>query len=367
MRPTSTTSTATRKALRLSDAEVTRILDALDSHAHDPSRHREQYPYRQPALRVRFEGVGEECLVAPSRWINRTSLGLLWGRFVHQNVSCLVQLVTTHGTWNDIRAVVSSCRYVAPHVYEIELNLAHPVDPSLYCKGAGGGMHVLLVDDQPLLAKLAMHQLRELHATAEYCGDPDQASDLLTSGRFDVVLIDINMPKQSGDELLRVLRQKGYAGRAVAFTASADDDAARARLLALGFDDVLAKPFTRAELERVLAASRAEAIVSSLADDPAIGPLIDGFVTQFHEWVRELQQALASGALARICDIAREIRAQGSVFGFDAISAAGARLETVAAGSEGAEALAAAVTRLTELARLVRGPETPGSSGAHHL
>lgn len=367
MQLTSTTNTAVRKALRITDGEVIRILDFLDGKVTDPSRDRNHYPYRLPALRVRFDGGEEECLGAPSRWISRTALGLLWGRFVHQKATCLVQLVTIHGTWNDVRAEVSSCRNIAPHVYDVELSFTHPVDPSLYCKAAGGGLHILLVDDQPLLAKLATIRLRELRANVEYCDEPDQVCGLLASGRFDVVLIDINMPKQNGDELLRELRQKGYTGRAVAFTASADNDAARARLLALGFDDVLQKPFTRDQLERMLEASRVEAIVSSLADDPAMGPLIGGFVAQFHEWIRELEQALADGALPRIRELARKVRVEGGVFGFDAISAAGARLETAAASAEGTEALAAAVRQLSELARRVRGPDEPGPNAARRI
>jgi CheY-like chemotaxis protein len=343
----------------MADAEVTRILDGLDAGTRDSGGPKRPLSYRQPALHVWFEDVGQTCFSAPSRWISRSGIALLWGRFLHQKVSCVVQLITIHGTWNDVRAEVCGCRYLAPHVYEIELTFAHPVDLSLYCKTASG-VRVLLVDDQQLLAKLAMHQLKELHATAEYCAEPSAVFDLLMSDRFDVVLIDINMPRQNGDELLRELRQKGYTGRAVAFTASADDAAVCQRLLALGFDDVLGKPFTRAQLERALEACRAEPITSGLADDPTMGALIGGFVTQLHVWVRELQEAAAASDLPRVGELAREIRAQGGVFGFEIISAAGGAIERAVADPCGLEAVERAIRRLGELARLVRAPLDTG-------
>ncbi len=353
------TTTMVRKALRIADADVARILDELDADVRDAARQKQNFSYRVPALRVRFEGAGEETVAAPSRWISRTGIAFLHGRFIHQKVAAHVQLITIHGTWNDAKADVVACRYIAPHVYEIELAFLQPIDPAMYCTKAGS-TRVFLVDDQQLLARLVTHQLKELNATVEYCEKAKLAYDLAMNGRFDLVLMDINMPEKSGEDILRELRENGYTGRVVAFTATAEEKA-RERLLSLGFDDVLGKPFTRAALEQALEACRTEPIISTLAEDPAMERLIGDFVGQLRQWVRDLQKALNENNAAVIVDLAREMRAQGGLFGFDVISAKAGDIERAALEPDGLKKAREHVNRLGELARLVRAPRKKSS------
>lgn len=347
-------SVPTKRSVRVPDADITRILDDLDGAMRQTPRWKNVFSYRQPALRVSFEGVSDEQLAVPTRWISRTGLSFLFGRFVHQRTNCRAKLITVHGTWNDVKATVQICRYVEPYVYEVELDFLQPVDPALYCAKAGC-TRVLLVDDQPILSRLVVHLLKELNATVVYCEKPTAAADMALEGQYDLVLLDIDMPEMRGEDVLQKLRERGFYGRVAAFTGTCSDED-RQRLMHLGFDDFLAKPFDRQGLERVIEACRTEPIVSSLAEDPAMSRVISEFVTQYRTWVHELQTAVTAGDKDKVLLLAMELHSQGGTFGFEAISARAAEIERVVRSSGNVESAREAVNGLVEICRLIRAP-----------
>jgi CheY-like chemotaxis protein len=68
---------------------------------------------------------------------------------------------------------------------------------------------------------------------------------------FDLVLMDVMMPRLNGCDATFELRQRGYRGRIVILTA-ADEQYDLARSLSAGADDFLAKPFTPPQLLEVV-------------------------------------------------------------------------------------------------------------------
>lgn len=74
------------------------------------------------------------------------------------------------------------------------------------------GRSILLVEDEPLLANLLKKRLEKEGYSVQIAGDGQSALDLLKSNKFNLILLDIILPKVSGFELMENIRQDpGYA------------------------------------------------------------------------------------------------------------------------------------------------------------
>jgi DNA-binding response OmpR family regulator len=108
-------------------------------------------------------------------------------------------------------------------------------------------MRVLVAEDEPLLADNIAAGLRRRSMAVDVCYDGDAALERVTTHRYDVVILDRDLPKVHGDEICRRIVAEGGETRVLMLTAaSAIRD--RADGLDLGADDYLTKPFAFAEL-----------------------------------------------------------------------------------------------------------------------
>jgi CheY-like chemotaxis protein len=127
------------------------------------------------------------------------------------------------------------------------------------CEGARG-LRVLLAEDNPVNQKLASLMLLKLGHEVTIAADGAQAVALVGAHRFDLVLMDMQMPGLDGIEATRRIRAAGHALPIVAMTANAmatDRD----RCLAAGMTGFLAKPVRApAMAEALAAASRRDAL-----------------------------------------------------------------------------------------------------------
>ncbi len=107
---------------------------------------------------------------------------------------------------------------------------------------------VLLVDDSPVNLRVALEQLRRLGHAVDVAGDGEEALRRLAESRYDVVLMDLQMPVLDGLEATRRLRARGgEQPRVIGLTAEAfSGDEERCR--AAGMDGYLSKPVTMAAL-----------------------------------------------------------------------------------------------------------------------
>ncbi|NQT52418.1 heavy metal response regulator transcription factor [bacterium] len=108
-------------------------------------------------------------------------------------------------------------------------------------------MRILVVEDEPRLASFLANGLRENGYAVDIAADGEEGMHLGRSGIYDVILLDILLPRQSGFEVLRQLRQAGVETPVLCLTAC-DQPEDKVRGLDLGADDYLAKPFNFAEL-----------------------------------------------------------------------------------------------------------------------
>ena len=115
------------------------------------------------------------------------------------------------------------------------------------------GKKVLVVDDNNLNLKVASKLLAKYNLTVELITNGRECLDKITSGAtYDLILLDDMMPKMSGVETFIELKKiEGFNIPTVILTANAISGM-REKYLKDGFDDYLAKPIDKGELNRVL-------------------------------------------------------------------------------------------------------------------
>jgi DNA-binding response OmpR family regulator len=112
----------------------------------------------------------------------------------------------------------------------------------------GDRLRILLAEDDPLLGDaIAKHLGRGGHAV-DWVRDGAAADSALRAQTFDLVVLDLGLPRTSGREVLKRMRDRALATPVLIITA-ADAIADRVAGLDAGADDYLVKPFALAELE----------------------------------------------------------------------------------------------------------------------
>jgi DNA-binding response OmpR family regulator len=108
-------------------------------------------------------------------------------------------------------------------------------------------MRILIIDDEPeLLAQLEQVLSAQKYDVETAC-DGEAALDRLFDGTFDLVLLDIMLPKRDGLSVLAEMRRAGLTTPVLMLTARGGTED-KIQGLDLGADDYLAKPFSVAEL-----------------------------------------------------------------------------------------------------------------------
>ena len=108
-------------------------------------------------------------------------------------------------------------------------------------------MEILLVEDEPQLAEQVGRALSRAEHTVKKVGDGPSAWAALTAARYDLVLLDVNLPGFDGFELLSRIRGAGIQLRVLMLTARSEV-CDRVAGLNAGADDYLTKPFAMEEL-----------------------------------------------------------------------------------------------------------------------
>ncbi|RJG42979.1 MULTISPECIES: response regulator transcription factor [unclassified Mesorhizobium] len=109
-------------------------------------------------------------------------------------------------------------------------------------------MRILVVEDNVTLANGLAAVLRGSGYAVDIVGDGASAVAVLATERFDVVVLDLNLPEMDGLDVLRTMRARQNNASVLILTArSAFED--RVKGLNLGADDYMIKPFDVGELE----------------------------------------------------------------------------------------------------------------------
>jgi two-component system OmpR family response regulator len=109
-------------------------------------------------------------------------------------------------------------------------------------------MRILIVEDDPVLADGLTRSLRAADYAVDCTGDGATADLVLAAQAYDLVILDLGLPRLDGFEVLQRLRQRGSRVPVLVLTArDALED--RVKGLDLGADDYLTKPFDLPEFE----------------------------------------------------------------------------------------------------------------------
>ena len=108
-------------------------------------------------------------------------------------------------------------------------------------------MKILVVEDSEKLRKSLKIGLRKLGYAVDFAIDGDQGLQFALHGEYDVIVLDLMLPKKSGLDVLREIRQSKNSPEVLILSAR---DQTRDRIdgLQLGADDYLVKPFAFDEL-----------------------------------------------------------------------------------------------------------------------
>jgi DNA-binding response OmpR family regulator len=108
-------------------------------------------------------------------------------------------------------------------------------------------LRILVVDDHRELAETVAVGLRREGLAVDVALDGPSALEIASCARYDVVVLDRNLPGLHGDDVCRALVAQGYPARVLMLTAAATIED-RVDGLTCGADDYLPKPFAFAEL-----------------------------------------------------------------------------------------------------------------------
>jgi len=106
---------------------------------------------------------------------------------------------------------------------------------------------ILIVEDEPSIALALEDDLRREGYETEVVSDGDTAAKKATTDKFDLILLDVMLPKKDGFEVCRDVRRAGIHAPIILLTAKTQE-AEKVMGLELGADDYVTKPYSAREL-----------------------------------------------------------------------------------------------------------------------
>ncbi len=108
-------------------------------------------------------------------------------------------------------------------------------------------MKILVVEDDKTVGQYVKRGLDEAGYRADLVGDGDEGLRLASDGHYELLVLDLRLPKISGIDVLRALRDRGHGIPVLVLTAQDAVDF-KVQALRMGADDYVTKPFAFEEL-----------------------------------------------------------------------------------------------------------------------
>ncbi|MFK7961527.1 MAG: response regulator [Phycisphaerales bacterium] len=349
------------KSLRFPDAYVDLILNQLDNEPGNDKgasrRGSKRFPYRMASMPVKMQQPGSPnaaLYLVPTRNLSSGGISFLHGGFVHNGTRILMQPVRQDGMWSDLIGKVVYCRYIERGVHEVCVEFDNEIDPSEFC-AAAVTYDFLLVEDDDAIARLAEHHLGMLNIEVTRARNGQEAIDEATKGRFDCILMDMEMPVLDGWEAVKQLRASGYSGRIVAVTAlNGPED--EVRCLEVGCNDYVPKPVMPGTFRKILEGVNEEPLQSRFHDDIALRDMIADFCVGLPAVIRELKELHEIGDFGSLGTAARRVRGSAGSFGFDPLAEAAGSIELSCVQDLGSEKIGLSVASFADLCKRVQSP-----------
>ncbi len=353
--------------LRMSDSDRRKLLDLIERKAiieaakqtnpSDKNSDRRSIRVRvdMPNIHVDItqpSGSHAKFSVIP-RNLSAGGMSFVHGQYLHQGTRCSITLPTLDGEQIYLNANAILCRHITGVIHEIGVQFDETIDLRMFCKltpeqskrvraeqaasNTSGDMttdtlgEALIVDDFEMDRNLIGMWLQHLGLIPSMAGNKSEAIDAIEEAEFDVVLMDMWLGKESGCDITKELRSRGFKGPIIASSAE-EDEAMKNKAYEAGCNGYLVKPFNeaklRAALEEVLPIQLAggdsekelEPIVSEFAEDTAMAPLIASFIQGLEDTTNRLQKAKLDQDISALETICRTMKGAGTSYGFEPLT-----------------------------------------------
>ncbi|MEX2319702.1 MAG: response regulator, partial [Saccharospirillum sp.] len=208
-------------------------------------------------LRVRDTGIGisrskqvllfqpfHQADASTSRRYGGTGLGLAISQQLAQLLGGRIELDSQFGRGSEFRLVLT-----LPTIEPPATQLGVTPGPEQFTGSLSGS--VLVAEDNPVNQTIARRMLEKAGITVTLVSDGHQVLERCARHRFDLILMDVQMPGLDGLEATRQLKARGDPTPIVALTANATQESHQTCLEA-GMSDFITKPFRYQQLQRVL-------------------------------------------------------------------------------------------------------------------
>lgn len=333
------------------------------------------HPFPLIVIDMQMPGMDGETLgeliqaepgLAETRMVMLTSMGQRGDvqRLKKAGFAAYLTKPVKHRELKDILSLVLSGRHSGPSAMATRHSLRELLPlPSV------DGLRVLLVEDNPTNQLVAQGILRKLGIEADIVDDGLKAVRATDSTRYDLVLMDVQMPRMDGIEATQRIRHRHPWLPIIAMTAHARDED-RKKCLAAGMNDFVSKPISASQLHEAILNCRdhsAHALAAGERGKETEPPEAETPVFDLGEMRQRLMEdtdfvrSVASGFIADIPLRLEEIRTLLASERFSEAACAAHSIKGAAANVSG--------KRLQEKAWLLEQAATAkrGQEAVHHL
>ena len=204
-----------------------------------------------------------------------------------------------------------------------------PFDPKSRFSG-----RILLAEDTAVIAHAVTHWLEAFGLEVEHVADGAAAIEAAMSNDFDLILLDMQMPRVNGYEAATKMKAMSLRAPIVALTAHAMAGE-RQRCMNAGCDDFVTKPIGRRELHDLVGRHlsgypESQTRRSTHHSDKVLAALMGEFYDDLRDQGSVLTQALDRGDAATISQLSHRIAGSAATFGFPKLANCARRLDQAA-------------------------------------
>jgi two-component system chemotaxis response regulator CheY len=261
---------AFRQLAPLTDAELQALFARLDEvtrpggKAVKRGRERTHYRVGEVALTIHQPGGGKGYFRAYTRDLSGSGIGLLYGGFLHERTIVDLQLMTTMGEKRTVRGRVTACRHIAGKIHGVGITFLEPIEPRTFIDPTRGGARsegrnaaqyvggtLLHLDDEEMDRELLRLHFRETKIQIMSVCTIKDAVAILTESPIDMVICDLNLQGETGEQAIRATRDAGFSGPLLILSTDVAVDRLK-KLVPAGATGFMQKPYEPPKLLRTV-------------------------------------------------------------------------------------------------------------------